>query len=53
MRLELAKTLVSRPEFLILDEPTNHLDLISIEWLESYLQTFRVFYSLYPTIDLF
>lgn len=41
MRLELAKTLVSRPEFLILDEPTNHLDLISIEWLESYLQTFR------------
>ncbi|MEI8320504.1 MAG: ABC-F family ATP-binding cassette domain-containing protein [Alphaproteobacteria bacterium] len=40
MRLELAKILVSKPDFLILDEPTNHLDLPSIEWLESYLMKF-------------
>ncbi|RZI45186.1 ABC-F family ATP-binding cassette domain-containing protein [Candidatus Finniella inopinata] len=41
MRLELAKTLLNSPDFLILDEPTNHLDLPSIEWLEEYLQSFR------------
>ena len=41
MRLELAKTLTSKPDFLILDEPTNHLDLPSIEWLEDYLQNFK------------
>ena len=41
MRLELAKTLLNNPEFLILDEPTNHLDLPTIEWLEEYLQSFR------------
>jgi ATP-binding cassette, subfamily F, member 3 len=40
MRLELAKTLVGKPDFLILDEPTNHLDLPSIEWLENYLLDF-------------
>lgn len=37
MRLELAKTLTSNPNFLILDEPTNHLDLPAIEWLEEFL----------------
>lgn len=40
MRLELAKVLVAKPDFLILDEPTNHLDLPSIEWLETYLLNF-------------
>lgn len=40
MRLELAKVLVAKPDFLILDEPTNHLDLPSIEWLETYLLSF-------------
>jgi ATP-binding cassette subfamily F protein 3 len=40
MRLELAKILIAKPDFLILDEPTNHLDLPSIEWLESYLLRF-------------
>lgn len=40
MRLELAKILLAKPDFMILDEPTNHLDLPSIEWLESYLQNF-------------
>ena len=41
MRLELAKILVSNPDFIILDEPTNHLDLPSIEWLENYLLDFK------------
>jgi len=41
MRLELAKVLVAKPDFLILDEPTNHLDLPSIEWLEVYLQDYK------------
>lgn len=40
MRLELAKVLIAKPDFLILDEPTNHLDLPSIEWLENYLLSF-------------
>jgi ATP-binding cassette subfamily F protein 3 len=40
MRIEFAKMLLNRPNFLILDEPTNHLDLPSIEWFEGYLQKF-------------
>ncbi len=38
MRVELAKLLLRRPDFLLLDEPTNHLDIVSIQWLESFLQ---------------
>jgi ATP-binding cassette subfamily F protein 3 len=41
MRLELARILVSKPDFLVLDEPTNHLDLPSLVWIESWLMTFR------------
>ncbi|UNM05679.1 MAG: ABC-F family ATP-binding cassette domain-containing protein [Holosporaceae bacterium] len=41
MRLEIAKILVSNPDFIILDEPTNHLDLPSIEWMENYLLDFK------------
>ena len=41
MRAELAKILVNQPDILLLDEPTNHLDIISISWLESYLQKFN------------
>lgn len=41
MRAELAKILVNKPDVLLLDEPTNHLDIISIAWLESYLQKFE------------
>ncbi len=40
MRAELAKILVNNPDILLLDEPTNHLDIVSIAWLENYLQTF-------------
>lgn len=41
MRAELAKILVNQPDIILLDEPTNHLDIISISWLESYLQKFE------------
>ena len=33
-RINLAKALVRRPDFLFLDEPTNHLDMDMLEWLE-------------------
>ena len=38
MRIELAKTLLKKPDLLLLDEPTNHLDIGSIQWLESFIQ---------------
>jgi ATP-binding cassette subfamily F protein 3 len=41
MRAELAKILVNNPDVILLDEPTNHLDIISISWLESYLQKYE------------
>ena len=40
MRAELARILVNEPDVLLLDEPTNHLDILSIAWLENYLQRF-------------
>jgi ATP-binding cassette, subfamily F, member 3 len=40
MRAELARILVNKPDIILLDEPTNHLDIISISWLEQYLQKF-------------
>lgn len=40
MRAELAKILVNNPSIILLDEPTNHLDIISIGWLERFLQRF-------------
>lgn len=41
MRVELAKLLVNNPDVLLIDEPTNHLDIVSIEWLENYLKSFK------------
>lgn len=40
MRVELAKMLLQRPNYLMLDEPTNHLDIESILWLENFLQDY-------------
>ncbi len=40
MRLNLAKTLMSRADLLLLDEPTNHLDLDAILWLEEWLKAY-------------
>ncbi|MDU3878653.1 MAG: ABC-F family ATP-binding cassette domain-containing protein, partial [Veillonella sp.] len=40
-RINLAKALVRRPDFLFLDEPTNHLDMDMLEWLEGYLSAYR------------
>ena len=40
MRVELAKLLLRKPDFILLDEPTNHLDINSIEWLESFLANY-------------
>lgn len=40
LRVLLAKTLFSAPDILLLDEPNNHLDILSIRWLELYLQSY-------------
>ncbi len=40
MRLNLARTLMSRSDLLLLDEPTNHLDLDAILWLEDWLKQY-------------
>ncbi len=40
-RAYMAGLLLREPDVLMLDEPTNHLDLDSVEWLESWLGSFR------------
>ena len=40
LRVLLAQTLAAEPDALLLDEPTNHLDILSIRWLEKFLQEF-------------
>lgn len=40
MRLNLAKTLMSRANLMLLDEPTNHLDLDAILWLETWINAY-------------
>ncbi len=39
--VQLAKSLLIRPDLLLLDEPTNHLDIERIEWLEKYIKSFK------------
>jgi ATP-binding cassette subfamily F protein 3 len=41
MRVELAKILLQNPDIILLDEPTNHLDIEAIQWLETFLETYR------------
>ena len=40
LRVLLAQVLASSPDVLLLDEPTNHLDIVSIRWLEKFLEDF-------------
>ena len=41
LRVLLAQTLAANPDVLLLDEPTNHLDILSIRWLEKFLQDYE------------
>ncbi len=40
-RVALCRLLLSQPDILLLDEPTNHLDAESVEWLETFLKTYK------------
>jgi ATPase subunit of ABC transporter with duplicated ATPase domains len=41
LRVLLAQVLAATPDALLLDEPTNHLDILSIRWLEKFLESFK------------
>lgn len=40
-KIAFVKLLLSKPDLLLLDEPTNHLDIEAIEWLETYLKSYK------------
>jgi ATPase subunit of ABC transporter with duplicated ATPase domains len=41
LRVLLAQVLAGEPDALLLDEPTNHLDILSIRWLEKFLDGYK------------
>lgn len=41
MKIAFIKILLFNYDVLLLDEPTNHLDISTIEWLESFLSSFK------------
>jgi ATPase subunit of ABC transporter with duplicated ATPase domains len=41
LRVLLAQVLAADPDALLLDEPTNHLDILSIRWLEKFLESYK------------
>jgi ATP-binding cassette subfamily F protein 3 len=41
IRINLAKALLCEPDMLLLDEPTNYLDIVSLRWMERFLQKWK------------
>ena len=41
LRVLLGQVLAAEPDALLLDEPTNHLDILSIRWLEKFLDAYK------------
>ncbi|MFC1586172.1 ABC-F family ATP-binding cassette domain-containing protein, partial [Fibrobacterota bacterium] len=41
VRINLARSLVARPDMLLLDEPTNYLDIVSIRWLSRFFKLWK------------
>lgn len=41
VRIRLAQALLTEADLLLLDEPTNYLDILSLRWLERFLQSWN------------